>query len=74
MKDNGGLERSVVLAVARSEGIEPTALREPLFDVLDGDALDRLFRDTTGHVTFEYQGYEVTVSSDGDVSLEPSVE
>ncbi|MDS0257994.1 hypothetical protein NDI56_01070 [Haloarcula sp. S1CR25-12] len=74
MKDNVGLERAVVLAVARSEGIEPAALREPLFDALDGDALDRLFRDTTGHVTFEYQGYEVTVSSDGDVSLEPSVE
>ena len=71
MTDNVDLETAVVAAVAQSEGVEPTAIQQPLFEAVDADALDRLFRDTTGQVRFEYNGHTVTVSSEGDVALDP---
>jgi hypothetical protein len=49
---------------------------EPLYSVVDLDALDSLFRPgSTGHgrdagrVTFSYQGYDITVYSDGQVAV-----
>ena len=66
----------IVAAVARREGVDPTALRPRLNDVVDPDALDRLFSDgsgrreaPTGRVEFRYCGYDVTVSSDGRVAV-----
>ena len=51
---------------------------EPLYDVVDPDALDRLFGSTErtsadrfGRVTFRYGGHEVTVSSSGLIQLAP---
>jgi hypothetical protein len=70
MKGNAVPSREVARAVARAEGLDPTALRQRLMEVVDTDALDRLFRETTGHVRFEYHGYEVTVTADGEVSLD----
>ena len=66
----------VVQRVADAEGIEPSELEEPLYDVIDPEALERLFaapedgqsRDR-GVVRFPYHGYEVTVRADGDVSV-----
>ncbi|WP_266081319.1 HalOD1 output domain-containing protein [Haladaptatus caseinilyticus] len=49
----------------------------PLYDVIDPDALDRLFVPTQtgtgrqGTVTFQYCGYQVTVNSDRTVDLDP---
>ncbi|WP_423747291.1 HalOD1 output domain-containing protein (plasmid) [Haladaptatus sp. SPP-AMP-3] len=49
----------------------------PLYDVIDPDALDRLFAPTQagtrrhGTVTFQYCGYQVTVNSDRTVDLDP---
>jgi len=74
MNDKVDLSSEVVRAVAGSEDVEPAAVEPALFEAIDGDALDRLFRSATGHVTFEYDGYEVTVTSDGDVSLAPLCE
>ncbi|MFC7135967.1 HalOD1 output domain-containing protein [Halobaculum litoreum] len=62
---------AIVSAVADEKGIEPTALERPLYDVIDSEALDGLFGDTTGTVTFEYLDTVVTVDSDGDVSVRP---
>lgn len=66
----------VVEAVATREGVDPTELRPKLNDVVDPDALDRLFSDgsatreaPTGHVEFRYCGYDVTVFSDGRVDV-----
>jgi len=70
MTGNASLAGEVVSAVARAEDVDPTDVEPPMFEAIDGDALDRLFRETTGHVTFEYSDYEVTVTSEGDVSLE----
>ena len=71
MNNYVSLSSRVLSTVARTEGIESVAVEPTLFDAVDGDALDRLFRATDGHVRFEYHGYEVTVTSDGDVSLDP---
>ncbi|MFB6166293.1 MAG: HalOD1 output domain-containing protein [Haloarculaceae archaeon] len=61
---------AVVTAVADAEGVDPTDL-EPLFDVVDPDALDALFAggDASVELTFNYAGYAVTVRGVEDVSL-----
>lgn len=64
------LSEAVVKAVAREEGVDAENL-EPLYEVIDGDALDALFRGGQGQVTFRYAGYEVTVDQLGTVSLTP---
>ncbi|MFC6756048.1 MULTISPECIES: HalOD1 output domain-containing protein [Haloarcula] len=74
MNDKATVSTEVVRAVARVEGVDPAAVEPALFEAVDGAALDRLFRETTGHVTFEYDGYEVTVTSEGEVSLAPLCE
>lgn len=66
------LSEAVVTAVAKQDGIDPDNL-EPLYDVIDGNALDSLFRDGRGEVTFPYAGYEVTVDYAGVVTLTPRV-
>ena len=49
----------------------------PLYDVIDPDALEKLFAPTQagterhGTVTFQYCGYQVTVNSDRTVDLDP---
>ena len=68
----------VVRAVAAYEGVEPTKFEEPLYDVIDLEALDSLFTErpngdsrSDGRVVFTYGDYEVTVSSDGQVDVDP---
>lgn len=76
----GSLSQAVVEAVARREEIDVTEVEppeyEPLYTVVDPEALDALFSSTTsgasrpvGSISFTYAGYDVTVHSDGDVEL-----
>ncbi|WP_266082903.1 HalOD1 output domain-containing protein [Haladaptatus caseinilyticus] len=51
---------------------------EPLYEVIDPNALDALFAPqvdgssrTVGDVSFQYAGHWVTVSSDGAVEIDP---
>lgn len=66
----------VISAVAAADDVDPKALDPPLHDVLDVEALDRLLdwasdhRDNALVVSFEYAGYQVTVSRDGRVELD----
>ncbi|MDG5761260.1 hypothetical protein QA600_18175 [Natronococcus sp. A-GB1] len=67
----------VVKAVANAEGVDPVELEPPLYDAVDPNAIDELFDPTTapnaarnGRLHFRYRGYDVTVRSDGTVSLE----
>lgn len=54
---------AVVEAVVSKTGIDAVSL-PPLEDVVDGDALNRLFtRDTDGQLSFEYAGLAVVVST-----------
>lgn len=65
------LSAAILEAIAAREGVDPTELRTPLYTVIDPEALASLFRNGTGQVTFTYHGYEITVSSEGDIDLQP---
>jgi hypothetical protein len=63
----------VIEAVAAQMDVQSTELPEKLYDVLNPESLDSLFASgnpTEGTVTFNYCGYSVTVTADGDVTLE----
>jgi len=65
----------VVEALADATDTDPLEL-EPLYNVVDPEALDRLFRTDSGvpaSVRFEYDGHTVEVGSDGSVSIDGTV-
>lgn len=68
--DDVPITHEILTAVAEREGVAPTDLDEPLYGVVDPDALESLFRTGTGTVTFSYLGYEVVVHSDDRVSIQ----
>lgn len=61
----------VVEKLAEVEDVDPLKLTPPLYEVIDLDALENLFANgqALGKVIFNYNGYEVSVSSDGYVSV-----
>jgi len=64
------LSTSVVQAVATALGTDPLSLDERLYDVLDPDALDRLFDGEATRprtLSFELAGCSVTVHGDGRI-------
>lgn len=64
------LTATIVEKIADREGVEPTELRPPLYEVVNPDALESLFRSQgNGRVEFAYCGYDVVVRSDGAVSV-----
>lgn len=72
---------AIVAAVADAKGVDPLDLDQRLNDVVDPDALERLFRDahpgegrTSGHVAFTLADCEVTVSAVGTVTVVPPVD
>lgn len=65
------LSETVFQEVAEQMEVPPEALNSPLYDVIDPEALDTIFRADTGHISFEYHGYLVTVSHSGKVTVEP---
>lgn len=70
---------TVVRAVARHRGVEPTAL-SPLYEWIDPDALDALFESTmggvprNGRVEFAYDGHEIVVAVDGERGVSVDVD
>ena len=60
---------TIVREVAKHEEIDPMDLTEPLHNAINVDALGELFRDNTGHVTFEYLDYQITVHSSGQIDV-----
>jgi uncharacterized ParB-like nuclease family protein len=65
------LSRKIVTTVAEMEETDPTDLTRPLARAIDTDAVEMIFRDTTGELTFEYLDYEVTVDSADRVEVQP---
>jgi hypothetical protein len=68
---------AVVLAVSDAVGVDPRDLREQLFDRINPDALTDLFSSKVngtprpgGYVSFAFQGYFVTVSSEGTITIQ----
>ena len=61
----------IVTEIATREGTDPTEM-EPIAGAIDVDALEALFDGPptfSGHVSFTYSGYEVTVAADGGVTV-----
>lgn len=71
---NDSISLSVIEALSDATGSDPTEL-EPLYHVIDPEALDRLFQDSSGdaRVQFTYDGHAVEVRSDGCVVIDGSV-
>lgn len=76
-----GLATDVVLTVADVVGTDPSKLREQLADRIHPEALTALFTPTpggsprsAGAVSFAFEGYLVTVTSTGVVTLIPELE
>ena len=76
--EEGTVSEEVVSAVAEATGNDPLDL-EPLYEVIDPDALDALYRrDGLGlprspnRVEFTYAGCEVVVDWDGSVTARES--
>lgn len=67
--DEQTMSEAILTAVAERENVEVCQLGTPMFDSIDPDALDSLFRNSAGQVTFEYLDYLVTVDSDRNVAL-----
>ena len=65
----------VVDAIAETTDTDPLEL-EPLYNVVDPEALDRLFKtnaDVCASVRFEYDGHTVEVRSDDTVVVDGTV-
>ena len=71
---HGEISETVVITVAEATGVDPLEL-EPLYEVVDPDALNRLFRSAPGfvEVSFRMANCEVVVHCDGEVVVTPSV-
>ena len=72
------LSGKVVETVAALKDTEPAELDQPLYTVIDPDALDTLFTPkrngmarTGGEVQFTYCGYSITVTATGVVNAVP---
>lgn len=71
---NRRVSSSVVGALAAATGDDPLALDPPLYRVVDGEALDRLFEGPGRiRVEFEYEGRAVVVRGDGVVAVDGTV-
>lgn len=61
----------IIEALAAAADIDPLAVKPPLDDVVDVDALARLIgSDALDEVQFEYEGCTVAISGDGRVSVD----
>lgn len=78
-----GVVRAVATVADSDPAPDPSSAAEsgreldPLYDAVDPDALDAVFRTagpdaarTRGRVTFSYFGYEVSVHGEGRISVE----
>lgn len=64
------VSEAVILALIRVADVDPLEI-PPLGESLNPIALDSLFEDDsfTGNMTFQYEAYEITVTSDGDITI-----
>lgn len=64
------LSTRVIEAIAAETEADPLAM-EPLYRVIDTDALDALFQGATqGVIRFAYDGHEIEAHSDGTVLVD----
>lgn len=76
MVSDCSVAQAILRAVASHEGVDETTLDQPLFEVIDPDALEALYAhssatSTPPTVSFEYQGYTVVVESPDHIEVQP---
>lgn len=59
----------IVYEIADREGVDPQEISVPLYDAVNPDAVDSLFRGSPGRLTFTYMGYIVTVTHRHEVTV-----
>ncbi|AHF98850.1 hypothetical protein HALLA_08215 [Halostagnicola larsenii XH-48] len=70
--DSEPLSVKVVRKVAQMDGVDPTELDAPLYDVINPEALDELFEprrngeQRSGTVEFTYHGYDIVIEHSDD--------
>ncbi|MFP9193555.1 HalOD1 output domain-containing protein [Natronosalvus vescus] len=66
---------AIIETVAERKGIDPLEVEPPLYESVDVDALEALFRSRAGQstvtISFEYAGYLVTLEGPDTVRLTP---
>ena len=62
---------AIIAAIAERESCKPCDITPPLYEVINPEALDALFRTNTGRVCFIYRGYIVSVDAERQVDLTP---
>lgn len=74
------LSTTVTVAVADVAGVEPSDIPEQLYDVIDPEALDRLFKPRDdgvarrgGRLSFSLYGHHVTIRGDGTITVQPGL-
>lgn len=77
--EHDSLTHAVVTAVAAEKGVEPEAVADRIYDVVDPDGLDRLFSaagDETprqnARLTFEIAGYQVDIEGGELIMVTPA--
>lgn len=72
------LSTAVVVAVTTAAGLDPGEIEEPLYEVIDPEALDDLFRTQEGtdvapdsEVSFTLAGHRVTISAGETIAVRP---
>ncbi|WP_459808182.1 HalOD1 output domain-containing protein [Halopiger thermotolerans] len=61
VSEETSLSEAIVLGIAEQKEIPPPEM-PPLYETIDPEALDTLFRDRdSGHLSFEYAGYTVVI-------------
>lgn len=70
------ISTAVIEAIAEHKSVDPTALEQPLYDVIDPDALDGFLAGSgvsgdsfRRHVEFSYEGCTVRVSEDRSIDV-----
>ncbi|WP_129116999.1 HalOD1 output domain-containing protein [Halegenticoccus tardaugens] len=78
LPENEELSTAVVKAVAEAVGVDPLHLDARLYDSIDPDGLDQVFRPrgdgtvrTGAQLEFEVAGCEVVVHSEGRIVVTP---
>ncbi|WP_224450594.1 HalOD1 output domain-containing protein [Haloprofundus salilacus] len=81
IEPNKSLSYNVISAVATTTGIPPEQM-EPLYNAIDPDALDQLFGMPSETfrcsqeiaISFQYEGYLVTVQNGRQITVSPRVD
>ena len=70
--ETGHVNAALVDALASAAGVDPMSI-EPIYETLDPDALDALFRPGSGEMTlrFEHDGFHVEVDGGGTIHVTP---